>query len=559
MDLVISRWLKIHLQSVLKALCCGAVILLLVGCGKSEDCEDPTANDRILDQIESEMLQYPEKLDSMISSVDTVNMTRCDSGRFRMIKGYYYYKNENYGRSINELAKADSIFLALNDPYYANFNNLIKAFVFEKLDLDANAAELYLSCNAYFKDNQIRNLKFYSNLGLLRSSALVNLSKETLIGEIKDDLKKLNQPLFEGLFYAALANSEKNDSLQIIYFEMAKEKFTLIGSWSRAYTAEVNALFPRMRRNQLDTVQQLYNQIKENYGLHQTNEIDNIRFRYSQASLKSRLGQSKEAKAIIENLLEDVKSIDNSEMELNCLKFLSILNYRLDQYKEAYYFQYNATELEKERNAEFKKNQVLAMGSHYRFSELEREKENLRAKFTNSIVISGASIFILLALIFITWSALKQSRLKQENLMLKNMEVEEQITRLVNSLEAQKSKNNDLIKKVEGIGQQYKDSLATVRLISDVEQGLIDNWLDFEAKFLSAKHVWINNLKTKKADLTATEVKYCMCFYLDLSNSAIARLCCVSFDAVKSAKKRIRTKFSLSDASELTTYLHLFD
>lgn len=54
-------------------------LITLFSCNKKEDCS--TIPNKILDNIESSMLQYPEHLDSLISKIDTVNISQCDSAR----------------------------------------------------------------------------------------------------------------------------------------------------------------------------------------------------------------------------------------------------------------------------------------------------------------------------------------------------------------------------------------------------------------------------------------------------------------------------------------------
>jgi hypothetical protein len=232
---------------------------MLFSCQQNEKCS-VTSNNKILDSIESVMLQYPEHLDSLIPKIDTINITQCDSARICMIKGYFYYWNGNYDKSINELAKAETIFQNLDDNYYNNLNNLIKAFVFELLDLDNNATNLYVSCNDYFDKNHLEKFKFYSTLGLLRFSKQLNLDKETLIGDLNKSIARLNQPIYRGLFYSALGNLEKNDSVKCNYYEIAKKEFTRTKSWNRIYTLELNILFAKIRLDTSDRILQYYHQ-----------------------------------------------------------------------------------------------------------------------------------------------------------------------------------------------------------------------------------------------------------------------------------------------------------
>jgi len=83
--------------------------------------------------------------------------------------------------------------------------------------------------------------------------------------------------------------------------------------------------------------------------------------------------------------------------------------------------------------------------------------------------------------------------------------------------------------------------------------------MEYEACFLHFRPGWIEKLKQEAPDLSPTDIKYCMCINFNLSNYAISQLCDIGIDAIKSAKKRIRNKLSLNDASEIYYYLKRFE
>ena len=554
--------MKIHIYGMIRfsykktieyILLCALVILF--SCKKKENCS--SVPNKTLDNIESLMFQYPEHLDSLIFKIDTVNITQCDSARISMIKGYFHYWNGNYDQSINELAKSETIFQNLDDNYYINLNNMIKAFVFELLDLDNNATDLYVSCNEYFNKNHLQNLKFYSTLGLLRFSKQLNLDKGTLIGDIEKSIMELNQPIYKGLFYSALGNLEKNDSVKCNYYEIAKKEFTHTKRWNRIYTLDLNILYAKIRIDSSDKTLQYYNELSIKYNLHKPTAHQKMKFRYAKAYLYAKQGKDIEAIAIANELLKEPDIIKFPDIESYCVNLLSVSYLHLADYMNAHKFLVSYNLLQEKSKASIQNSRLLALGAYYKYSELEKEKLNLKLRFQKFLLFISLIILIFIAAISFISIQLKKSNHKQEVLKLKNIEIEDQIKNLVRSLELQK--NIELVDQVEKIGMQYKDSQMISRLKLEIEQGLINNWNEFETKFMEIRYAWFYNLKLKISELSQTDLKYCMCLYLDLNSSTICKLCYISADAIKSAKKRIRDKLALSDASEISAFLKQFD
>lgn len=533
-------------------------LLLFSGCNTKNECTDGPQNEQ-LDHIEDQMLEYPEMLDSLIPKIDTLHLTRCDSAHYYLIKGFYDARNGHYAKSIHEISTSEAIFSNLEDDYHLNLNNLVKAFTFEYLNLDNDAASLYLSCNKYFKEKKLEKLKIYSTLGLIRLSNVINLDKTALIEETKENIKKLNGPVFGGLYYSTLGNIEKNDSVKIHYYELAKKDFLLAKSWHRVYTMEINQLFSKIRLDHSAQMEQYYWQLIDKYRFYKPIEFLRMRYRYAQGYLYSKQGKTKEAILIFEKILSELESKNIPEIKLDCIKFLAVLNIRMGNYKEASDFQYRQTALEKEYKEILQQNQILALSSHYRFTELEQEKLAFKLKYKNTFfllcIISLIFTFIISAAVFL----LKQSRLKREIVMLRNVEIEEQFVNLSKSLESEKNKNQNLIDKVKELSHRYKDSRSITKLKMAVEQGEIKLWKDFDERFLELRHVWVNNLKEQIPDLTDTEIRYCKCLYMEFSNANCAAICCVTIDTIRSAKKRLKKKLSLNEDVNLYEYLRSFE
>ncbi len=207
-----------------------------------------------------------------------------------------------------------------------------------------------------------------------------------------------------------------------------------------------------------------------------------------------------------------------------------------------------------EREA-MRRSQILALGAHYRYTELEREKLSLKLQVQRSQFMIVAMGLIFAIAFLIAWTLLRESRHKQKLLKLKNIEVEEQINNLLQSLKAEQDQKTDLIRQVQDLQVQYQNASASSELLKGIDQKQITTWVEYEAVFQRICPGWIEHLKQQVPELSPTDLKYCMCLYFNLNNYAIANLCGVGADGIKSAKKRIRDKLSLDDATEI--YLHL--
>jgi len=137
--------------------------------------------------------------------------------------------------------------------------------------------------------------------------------------------------------------------------------------------------------------------------------------------------------------------------------------------------------------------------------------------------------------------------------------MEDQINNLLHSLDIQSNRNTDLIRQVEDLKVEYTDSSRISEFLQAIDKNQITTWMEYEAIFTSLRPGWIAKLKQEVPELSATDLKYCMCLYFNLNNYTISKLCEVGTDAIKSAKKRIRDKFSLDDATEIYVFLKKFE
>lgn len=525
-------------------------ILLFNGCNNNTINSDTTQS-KILDSIESQMFQNPENLDSLIEKVDTTHISMLERGRISMLKGYIYYKSREYDKSIKATGMAETIFLNLKDDYHQNINNLIKAFTFELLNLNDNAGKLYIETKNYFEANHLDRYQFYSLLGMLRFSSELNLDKILLVNELNTLADHFNEPIYPGLLNAALGFIEKDDSLKCDFYEKAKIDFIKAKRWERVYSIELNILYTKINQDPSAPMQRYYNEFPESAIAFTPSSYQKMRYDFAQAHLFGRQWKNDEALALTTRLLNKADSLNFPSIQADCTALLNVLYLRKGDYKNAYYSLLKDNSLREKENIALQNNRLLVLGAYYRYATLENDKLNLKIKNQRSLLLFTIIGLILVIVLWFVWSQWKKSKHK-------NIQIVDQLNNLIFSLENEKNNNTHLISQLEDLKDQYHIQEIS-QFIKAIENKKITRWIDFEAYFIKLKPNWIENIKAQVPDLTPVHIKYCMCLYFNLNNQAIADLCCVSVETIKSAKKRLRDKFSLEDSTEIYVFLKKFD
>ena len=501
------------------------------------------------------MFQQPESLDSLLAAVDTTNTTSYEQARIRTIQGLIDFNNEEYGKSIKELEQSETFFLSMGDHYHNHINKLIKAFTFEYLNLDNHAASLYIECEDYFNKNHQDKFKFYASLGLFRMAKQLKLDEKAIIDRLKKAAVQFNNPNYNGLLYATMGVLEKNDSLKSIYYVQAKSDFSSLHRWSRVYAIELNTLFLKIRQDTSENTQLYYDNFNnKDYFYVPTNE-QRMRYKYGQAYLYSKQGKNNQSIDVANRVLNEAVALNITKVESDCVQLLAFLYKRISDFKNAHTMLERYHSLQKKNLDVLQRNQMIALGAHYRYSELEKEKLELKIQVQQSFLIIGAISLILIVMFSIGWFSVKNSKYKQEILKLKNLEIEDQISNLLVSLKNKENRNENLIIQVEEMKVQHNDSLQISEFLQAIDQNRITTWMEYEACFQTLRPGWIEKLKQAVPELTATDLKYCMCVYFNLNNYTVSKLCDTGVDAVKSAKQRIRDKLSLNDSKEIYIFL----
>jgi len=530
------------------------VLLFFYGCKPKDNCSTQSKCVQ-LDEIESIMIQEPEILDSLVASIDTTRFSQNEESRMSMIKGLAYYTDGKFDLAIKELENAENGFEKQKDSYHSNINKLIQAFTYEMLNLNDIASRTYLECEEYFNLNHLDNYKFYANLGLLRMSKYLKLDEKAFIDRLKKELDHSKNPNFEGLFYSTLGNIENNDSLCVIYCEQAKSSFSQVHRWSRVYSMELIILMKKIKYERPEIAQTDYDNFQRKAYSYTPTTKQRIQYHYGQAYLYAIQGKITESINSANQILNESIELKVSIVEIDCVKLLAFLYKKIGDYKNAHIMLERSNALHLKSMDDLQKSQLLALGALYRYSAIEREKVALKIQIQRIVIVLAIICIIFIIVFFSVSFKLKNSKHKQEILKLKNIEITEQFNNLLSSLKHHESSNEFLIHQVEDLKDQYKDSKKINELLKSIDQKQLTSWMEFEARFIELRPDWIEKLKQEVPQLTATDIKYCMCLYFNLNNYAISNLCDIGTEGIKSAKKRLRDKFSLNDASEIYLFL----
>lgn len=535
---------------VVFAFCVFSTLSLVSGCKiKNEYTDDVRC--AMLDSIEAQMFQHTEDLDKLIARVDTTNISEFEQARLNTIKALLHFTNEEYGLSIKALENAESYYVKHGDDFHNNINQLIKAFNFEYLNLKDVAARLYIECEDYFAINHHEKYKFYASMGVLMMSKQLNLDKKILFERLKKEVAQLNNPVYHGLLYATMGVLEKNDSIKNLYYQQALSDNKKIKRWSRVYAIELNDLFWQIRQNKIANIQTYYDNFNNRSYSYTPSNRERLRYQYAQAYLYSVQDKNKQAINTAACLLDQAIAVNISKVESDCLQLLAYLYEKTGDFKNAHEMLVRYHQLKEKTAGILQQNRLTALGAHYHYTELEKDKLNLKIKHQRTLLISGVALFILFVILSLLWH-------KKEILKRKYVEVGKQIDNLISTLEQEKEKNTGLITQLENLKVQYHTQELS-EFIQLVQQKQITKWVDFETHFLRLKQNWVENIKQKVPELTSVDIRYCMCLYFDMTNQEIADYLHLSNDAIKSAKKRLRDKFSLEEASEISIFLKKID
>ncbi len=144
----------------------------------------------------------------------------------------------------------------------------------------------------------------------------------------------------------------------------------------------------------------------------------------------------------------------------------------------------------------------------------------------------------------------------QAELAKKNVELASSAMAIVQKSELLGKIKDDLtrLKNNAEIEKDSKDFKKILRVI-DTELNSPQDWEQFATHFDSVHDNYLQLLKEKFPDLTASELKLCAFLRLNLNTKEIAQLMNISVRGVETSRYRLRKKLSLSNEANLFDYL----
>lgn len=146
---------------------------------------------------------------------------------------------------------------------------------------------------------------------------------------------------------------------------------------------------------------------------------------------------------------------------------------------------------------------------------------------------------------------LEQERLKNE-LELKN--------RKLTAKEVHQSSRNELIEDVIKLLSQQPEVSRNENLSKYTRELKIhlkqdSQWESFFKHFEESNQGYIDRLKTKHPDLIASEVRFIIYVYMNLSNKEISSLLNITPQSCRKRKERISKKLNIPEGNTLFSYL----
>ena len=531
--------------------------LTILSCRENRSVADEL--DVQLTNIEEEMLLLEaDSLTSLLSLLDTSSVSAVNAARIQTIEGLIQYNQEKYDKAIPLLTEAEEALSENREEFHLHLNQLIRAFGFEVMKLDFYAAKSYLECENYFAARKSKLFWFYSALGVLRMEKYLQIDRDELIKQISAERELLHLPRLDGLYYAALgyASSQmKADSLAAVYYEQSVYTYTEAKEWKRAFNNELNVISCLSQEEFLVEGERYLTNLLHKYDSYALTPTQLLRHNILLGRVLGLNGREEEAIELFEKNYIKAKQLKEYIPELDCTGMLAYLYQKTGDYEAALKMKDRVHSLERRKANQMQKVQLLALGAYYKYDKLANDKLKLKVRIQRAILIIILIGALVLLLMVVGWWIAQKNRQKRKKLLTENRTIRKQIDELVSSFQKATHKNEQLINQMQDIRTRHNESIRIENLLAMIERKEIKNWMEFELQFTLLLPDWINNLKEAAPVLTPTDLKYCMCLYFNMNNYEIAKLCDISVDTIKSAKKRIRDKLALNESTEIYLYL----
>ena len=151
----------------------------------------------------------------------------------------------------------------------------------------------------------------------------------------------------------------------------------------------------------------------------------------------------------------------------------------------------------------------------------------------------------------ITKSIDLENQKQRELLELKNKELASSALRLIEKDEVIRRLKTAIVDKKESLSDA-----AIKRLFKSISGSSVQNWEEFEARFMAVNESFYERLNKQFPNLTQGDRKLCALIKLEFNSKEIAQLMGVSIESVHTIRYRLRRKLGLDRSDNLSEFIN---
>lgn len=129
------------------------------------------------------------------------------------------------------------------------------------------------------------------------------------------------------------------------------------------------------------------------------------------------------------------------------------------------------------------------------------------------------------------------------------------ILQLANQFELIQHLDDQLMRALNDQSEEKQNKIAEI--LGDFKRNMSNNkWKEFDLRFQEVFPEYVNLLKTRFPDLSASDLRIAVLLRLNLSSKEMASITMRTADSIKISRSRLRKKLGLSSDENLVSYLH---
>jgi hypothetical protein len=503
-------------------------LTILVGCKINTPTEEGL-NPGIRQAKELVYINRLAEAEQVILTIDTNALDDINKGAWFLTNAFLQHELGNRALALSSMSRASELISSSDSDFLKAELSLINGFIFEQLILKSEALKSYFQAYEYFRDKTYSDKLFYALLGISRisqdGSEYLKLAEELLI--------QLNSNRFNVLYLNAKA----------AVISDVKERNRIILQ-SLNYFDEQHALKKQisiycgiaLNYQLLDQPDSSYYYLNIAQEIIEDNRLppeQNFHFYIIKAYIE--FSNQRDAQAL--ETLEVLFNYASNEPGILSQAFLrrSLIMKDQGKFTEAYHDLKNYTRLLNEERAKADRYQLGLLSIQYQLQHKELQLARVRYHLLLTIVL--ASVLLMFAgWIFLKWKRRAEKKKKE--------------------LESKYAKTSKLL------DEQVVESIKEAQLGNiESEHGKFNGLKlqEFGAVFRIHHPLFREKLMKVHPEISQNDQKHCEFILGGLSVYQTIQILGVSVEAVKKARKKLRSKFGCPTIKELHRYLQEID